>query len=236
MISITEKRSPTIVPFNTTGDAVGCDTPQSFTIVSATPSLPSCSALTSSINNQSDVPINTTITWEEVDNADGYRIAIRSESNEVILEDEDVGLLTSFTLPEELPYGTTVYVAITPYNGQGDADACVEQSFTTVDEPEDPIAEDETKYGFSPDGDGDNDYLSVFTKKNIKKIADFTIFDRWGNQLYTRQNFPPNQVYLGWDGQFRGKPAPRAVYVYTLTVERQDGILETYTGDFAIVK
>lgn len=89
---------------------------------------------------------------------------------------------------------------------------------------------------FTPNGDGDNDYLAVFAKNNIKEVTDFSIFDRWGNQMFTRQNFPPNQVYLGWDGTFRGKNAARAVYVYTLTVERKDGIFETYTGDFTIMK
>jgi gliding motility-associated-like protein len=89
---------------------------------------------------------------------------------------------------------------------------------------------------FTPNGDGDNDYLAVFAKQNIEIIRDFTIFDRWGNQLFTRQDFPPNQLYLGWDGQFRSKNAPRAVYVYKLTYERIDGVKETVYGDFTIMK
>lgn len=89
---------------------------------------------------------------------------------------------------------------------------------------------------FSPNGDGTNDYLSVFAKNNIRQVKNFTIFDRWGNQMFSRQDFPPNQVFLGWDGKFRGKYAPRAVYVYTLTVERIDGIMETVQGDFTIMK
>lgn len=89
---------------------------------------------------------------------------------------------------------------------------------------------------FSPNGDGDNEFLSVFAKQNIDIIRDFTIYDRWGERMFSRQDFSPNQVYLGWDGRFRGKSAPRAVYAYSLTYERIDGYQETVYGDFTLMK
>jgi gliding motility-associated-like protein len=89
---------------------------------------------------------------------------------------------------------------------------------------------------FSPNGDGDNEFLSVYAKPNISIIRDFTIYDRWGEQMFSRQDFSPNQVYLGWDGRFRGKNAPRAVYIYSLTYERVDGQQETVYGDFTLMK
>jgi len=89
---------------------------------------------------------------------------------------------------------------------------------------------------FSPNGDGDNEYLAVFTKNNIREIVDFSIYDRWGERVFSRQNFPGNMVQLGWDGRLRGQIMPRGVYVYSLTVERQDGVQETLYGNFTLVK
>ena len=84
--------------------------------------------------------------------------------------------------------------------------------------------------------DGDNEFLSVFAKNNIREVVDFTIYSRWGQQVFSRQNFPANIVQLGWDGRLNGQVLSSGVYVYSLVVERQDGVQETYYGDFSLTK
>lgn len=228
----------TLIPYNAVGDATGPCMDESFTIVSTTqPNPPSCSPLTTPMNNETGVSINSTITWEEADYAEGYRLTIRTELDEIILEDEDVGLLTSFTLPEELPYGTTVYVATTPYNEQGDAASCSEQSFTTEEEPMVPEIEDETKYGFSPDGDGINEYWHI---DNIEDYPEnvVTIYNRWGDAVFRIENYDnASEVFRG-DANLKTKMGagrlPTGTYFFDIQIEGET-ILQKTKG-YVVIK
>jgi gliding motility-associated-like protein len=67
---------------------------------------------------------------------------------------------------------------------------------------------------FSPnDKDNpENEYLMVYGK-GIKTI-DFTIFDRWGNEV-----FHSTDINIGWDGTYKGKPALVGDYTYILKVK-----------------
>ncbi len=63
---------------------------------------------------------------------------------------------------------------------------------------------------FSPNGDGIND-IYRFNIRGIKDIIDFSIYDRWGKQVYNGSDKDS-----GWDGTYRGEPLPLGVYVYAL--------------------
>ena len=61
---------------------------------------------------------------------------------------------------------------------------------------------------FTPNGDGTNDLL----KPILVGIADFhyfSIYNRWGNMIFTTQD--PNQ---GWDGTFKGVQQPVETYLW----------------------
>src|SRR5690606_15986117 len=60
---------------------------------------------------------------------------------------------------------------------------------------------------FSPgNGDNINDHFTVFAKENLlSRVVYLKIFDRWGNQVFLLENFPPNDDSIGWDGTFRGR-------------------------------
>lgn len=49
---------------------------------------------------------------------------------------------------------------------------------------------------FSPNGDGINDRVTVFSSPEVKKIDRFRIYDRWGELLFQQSVFPPNDEFL----------------------------------------
>ncbi|HRI59113.1 MAG TPA: gliding motility-associated C-terminal domain-containing protein, partial [Saprospiraceae bacterium] len=90
---------------------------------------------------------------------------------------------------------------------------------------------------FSPNGDGDNDIVGVFAKPGtVRSIKSFRIFDRWGEAVYTLENFAPNDPTLGWDGRLNGQPMNPGVFVWYVEVEFIDGVVELYEGDVTIVR
>ncbi|MBC7778240.1 MAG: gliding motility-associated C-terminal domain-containing protein [Phycisphaerae bacterium] len=90
---------------------------------------------------------------------------------------------------------------------------------------------------FSPNDDGQNDRLTAFTKLEcISKIKVLRFYDRWGDLVFERYDFPPNDEQQGWDGVFRKKPAPTGVYIYYLELEYYDGIVEKKKGDVTLIR
>ncbi|WP_346882324.1 BspA family leucine-rich repeat surface protein [uncultured Algibacter sp.] len=164
----------TIIPYNTSGDAVGCTSGRFLTELIA----PECAIMTSPFNGETQVDENISIDWDEVEKTDGYRISIgTTPGGNDIVNNQDLGLTTSYQHTSEYPSGSEIFVNIVPYNAKGDALSCEEQSFTTV------IPEDETKYGFSPDGDGVNEYWHIDNIENHPQNT-VTIYNRWGDEVF----------------------------------------------------
>lgn len=101
------------------------------TVVSVLP--PACTALTTPANAATNVPANTPLTWLAASGSpDGYRLTIgTAPSGTDILNNFDVGNVTTYDPPGLFPYGAAIYAKIVPYNGAGPASGCTEQSFTT---------------------------------------------------------------------------------------------------------
>ena len=65
---------------------------------------------------------------------------------------------------------------------------------------------------FSPNNDGINDVLEISVPETFSiKIEEFTVFDRWGNTIFTS-----NDINGSWNGQFGGKLVSEGVYVYQM--------------------
>jgi gliding motility-associated-like protein len=89
---------------------------------------------------------------------------------------------------------------------------------------------------FSPNDDGSNDFLPIFSGKGTKKVRIFQIWSRWGELVFERKNFEPNNLIDGWDGSFRGKKMLPDVYSWRAEVEFIDGFLEKRAGDATLVR
>lgn len=88
---------------------------------------------------------------------------------------------------------------------------------------------------FSPNGDGNNDIFFILPGNGASdQIASMTIFDRWGNQLYRKENYT-TAINEGWDGTFNGQELNPGVYVYIIEVLEGESIKPFY-GDITIVK
>ncbi|MEK7831851.1 MAG: hypothetical protein AAB401_12235, partial [Acidobacteriota bacterium] len=118
-----------ITPYNATGDAVGC-TEESFTTQIAPPS---CTSLTSPANGATNVAVTAALTWATATgNPTGYRLNVGTTSGGTdILNNFDAGNVTTYNPPGNFPFGTAIFVKITPYNATGDASGCSEESFAT---------------------------------------------------------------------------------------------------------
>ena len=88
---------------------------------------------------------------------------------------------------------------------------------------------------FSPDGDGINDVLMV-RGKGIASVKHFKVFNRWGDLVFERSNFPPNIASFGWNGRVRGVVGPPDVFVYTAEVICENGTSYVYKGNTSIIK
>lgn len=89
--------------------------------------------------------------------------------------------------------------------------------------------------GFTPNDDNRNDKLMVHGAEG-SMIKTFNVFDRWGELMYTAEEFSINDQSAGWDGNFRSRPAPAGNYVWYLEVEYIDGVKETLKGSTTLIR
>ncbi|MFM2226651.1 MAG: hypothetical protein RJA07_2853 [Bacteroidota bacterium] len=73
--------------------------------------------------------------------------------------------------------------------------------------------------GFSPNGDGVND-LYIVNCTNHYPDARLTIFNRWGNVIYSRKGNTSSSN--AWDGQYNGVDLPDGTYYYVFEVNAND--------------
>jgi gliding motility-associated-like protein len=104
--------------------------------------------------------------------------------------------------------GTSTY-GVTVTNEDG-CELIGEISLTVLD----PLCNEETVFlpdAFSPNNDGENDYLEVYS--NFIESIELRIFNRWGEQVYST-----NDINFQWDGTFKGKELTPDVYGYYMRV------------------
>jgi hypothetical protein len=61
------------------------------------------------------------------------------------------------------------------------------------------------------------------------------IFNRWGEVVYEKRDFPVNVASFGWDGTYRGQRPKADVYVYQLEVYCENGDILRSNGNIALV-
>lgn len=123
------------------------------------------------------------------------------------------------------PGSTTLYTVIAT-----DTNGCIAQDTVTVK----VIADYNifTPNAFTPNGDGNNDYLQIFGNLAGVKKLDLMIFNRWGEKVYET-----NDVNFQWDGRFKGDLIESSVLVYVMKIVHLDGYNQKiFKGSITILR
>ena len=89
--------------------------------------------------------------------------------------------------------------------------------------------------GFSPNGDAENDRLTVYGKTGTR-VRTFRVYDRWGEELFFAKNFAVGDTAFGWDGTFRNQAMSTGVYIWWAEVVYPDGSQEILKGEVTLLR
>jgi gliding motility-associated-like protein len=82
--------------------------------------------------------------------------------------------------------------------------------------------------GYTPNDDGYNDSYLIHGIEAYPENT-FIVFNRWGNEVYHKDNYKNNGYNADWHGQNNdGKPLPTGTYYVILTVKNSHLFLNTY--------
>jgi len=87
---------------------------------------------------------------------------------------------------------------------------------------------------FSPNGDGSNDIFYP-RGKGLERIKTFRIFNRWGEVVFEKRDFPINDASAGWNGTYKGTKPKADVYVYQAEVFCENGEIIKLNGNIALI-
>jgi gliding motility-associated-like protein len=88
---------------------------------------------------------------------------------------------------------------------------------------------------FSPNGDGSNDVFYI-RGKGVERVKSLRIFNRWGEVVFERKDFPINDATSGWNGLFRGNKPHPDVYIYQVEVFCDNGDVIRFDGNVALIQ
>ena len=79
-------------------------------------------------------------------------------------------------------------------------------------------------------------FFPIGKAEKIQNINSLQIYDRWGNNVFFKENLSVNDPSQGWNGHYKGQKVEVGVYVYYAEVEFRDGSKEKYYGDITVLK
>jgi hypothetical protein len=92
---------------------------------------------------------------------------------------------------------------------------------------------------FKPDvsENRDNNYFTIFPSKSVVRIQQLKVYNRWGAEIFSRNDLVPGDRALQWDGTDHGeRMADAGVYIWKATLVFFDGQVKTYTGDVTLLR
>jgi hypothetical protein len=82
-----------------------------------------------------------------------------------------------------------------------------------------------------------NDKFYLWSEsKEVVLVKNLTIYERWGEKVFLRENFPINLPEYGWNGEFRGSPAIQGVYVWVAEVLLKNNKTIRLYGDVTVIR
>ena len=95
-----------------------------------------CPTVTAPSAAATNVSVTPTFTWTAVTGVSGYKLSIGTSAGATnIMNAQDLGNVTTYTLPTALSYNTTYYYTLNAYDATSTSPGCTERSFTTAPPP-----------------------------------------------------------------------------------------------------
>ena len=90
---------------------------------------------------------------------------------------------------------------------------------------------------FSPNGDAVNDEIRFYASPGIEKVLRWSIFDRWGNLVFSRDDFDPGDPNVYWNGTAQGSEMLNpGVFPFVVEVELINGNTEVHQGSITLIR
>jgi subtilisin family serine protease len=97
---------------------------------------PSCTNPVSPAAGATNVPVNSSLSWQAASGATGYILYFGTNNPPTnLVNGSDLGNVTTYTPSPALNYSTTYYWKVIPYNADGQATGCSIWSFSTENNP-----------------------------------------------------------------------------------------------------
>jgi len=187
-----------------------------------------------------------------VDDADPFFISSMTSDNSIEYGDsisiratlnDTVGVQfswTQLTSPQGVITDSAYQFGVRPLDNVQYQFAAINSSGCTVDSI---VSIEVTKFrranaptGFTPNGDGVNDYFFIQGGDKIQAITLFRVYDRWGALVFEGQQLEANIPEQGWDGIFRGTPAQAGTYTWYADVLYMDGETIQIKGNATLLR
>lgn len=125
-------------------------------------------------------------------------------------------------------YAPGVYTLIVSYN----QDKCSERAGTYIILPPIPDSAFFIPTAFAPDALTNYKENTIFRVygRHIRNL-DLAVYNRWGEKVYGT-----NDKTAGWDGSYRGTPAPTGIYTYRAELRLLDNTIRILTGSVTLIR
>ena len=88
---------------------------------------------------------------------------------------------------------------------------------------------------FSPNNDGKNEVFGI-GGSGVRIIRSFRVYNRWGEIIFERKNFYPNDISGTWNGKNKGIDVDTGVYVYFAELECEANQIFERKGTVLLVR
>ncbi|WP_164735335.1 PKD domain-containing protein [Pseudoflavitalea rhizosphaerae] len=86
---------------------------------------------------------------------------------------------------------------------------------------------------FTPNNDGRNDAFEI---RGVSVVKHLSIYNRWGNKIFEKNEFNPFDRAGCWDGTLNGIPQPTGSYVYMIQVKCPSGEMFVKKGTVLLIR
>lgn len=92
-----------------------------------------------------------------------------------------------------------------------------------------------TPTAFTPNRDGKNDVFTIYGS-GVSIIRSLRVYNRWGEIVFVKKDFYPNDNSSAWNGIYKGVEAPAGTYVYFVEMECMAGERFERKGTVTLVR